>query len=328
MIALWIAAGIVLFLGLALLITTYVIYAIAFGAPERKRPDPYAQHVGPEYDTWREHFDTWIHALDDRPYEALTISSSHDKTRLFARYLHVRDGAPLVIQMHGYRSSSIRDFCGGAPYALDRLGHNVLLVDQRAHGKSGGHTISFGIVEQYDCLDWIRYAVDRFGADTPIVLYGVSMGAATVLTASGLPLPPSVRGIVADCPYSRPSDIIKKTCREMGLPPRLAFPFVRLAARLYGGFALSDKGPHPVEAVTRASVPILLIHGEADDFVPCDMSRRIAAANPDRIRLETFPGGVHAGSYLIDPDRYNALLREAMQVWGVPCQSDYSEKEE
>ncbi len=64
-----------------------------------------------------------------------------------------------------------------------REGHNVLMIEERAHLESEGHTITFGIKERYDALDWIRYALQRFGEDTRIILVGISMGAATVLMA-------------------------------------------------------------------------------------------------------------------------------------------------
>ena len=326
MTAVWIVLGSLSALCAVLLTVTYLIYRTAFFSSLR-RPDPYRLHLSEEYTPWREQFTGWIRALDDRPYESVRICSTHDGTPLFARYFHVRDGAPLAIQMHGYRSSSVRDFCGGAPLSMDRFGHNVLLVDQRAHGQSGGHTITFGILEQYDCRDWVRYACERFGKDTPIMLYGISMGGATVLTASDLDLCESVRGIVADCPYTTPTDIIRKTCREMKLPAKICFPLIRLAARLFGGFSLSDDGPHPLLSVSRTHLPILLIHGEADTFVPCDMSLRIKQVGGDRVRLETFPGAVHAGSYLLDADRYCRIIYEFLCDCGLDCdKNDPSQK--
>ena len=170
--------------------------------------------------------------LDGIEFEPVEIRSD-DGLRLFARYYHVADGAPLHIQFHGYRSHSLRDFCGGNPLARD-CGHNTLLVDQRAHGNSEGHTISFGIKERVDCLRWVEYATRRFGKETPIFLTGVSMGAATVLMATELPLPPNVVGVIADCPYSSPRAIIRKVIGDMGLPVWAAYPFVCIGARLFG----------------------------------------------------------------------------------------------
>jgi len=216
--------------------------------------------------------------------------------------------------MHGYRGTAIRDFCGGSRIAFE-LGHNLLIVDQRAHGESGGHTIAFGVEERLDCLDWLKYAVGRFGCDTPMALYGVSMGAATVLMASGLGLPENVKCIVADCPYSSPRAIISKVCRDMRLPPGPAYWLVRMGAKLFGRVDLD--GASAVDAVRQAGVPVMLIHGEADDFVPCSMSREIHGANPHKISLHTFPGAGHGLSYIEDRPRYEALVREFLRGQGL-----------
>ena len=243
--------------------------------------------------------------LDALPFEGVTVTA-HDGTTLFGRYYHVADGAPLEIECHGYRGHPIRDFCGGNPLARE-LGHNVLLIDNRAQGRSGGHTITFGIRERLDILDWVGYARERFG-EIPIFLVGISMGGASVLMASGEPLPPSVVGVVADCPYSTPRDIISSVIRMMHLSPSVAYPLVAISARIFGRFSLAECTA--VDAVRRATVPLLLLHGECDRLVPSAMSHEIAAAAEGRARLVTFPGADHGMSFCTDPDRYRAEIGE------------------
>lgn len=241
-----------------------------------------------------------IREMDEIPYEAVTISA-YDGTKLAARYYHVRDGAPLQLQFHGYKGSALRDFCGGNKLARES-GQNTLVVDQRAHGKSCGTTITFGIRERLDCLSWVEYANHRFGPDTPIFLSGVSMGAATVLMASELEFPANVVGIIADCPYSSPEAIIRKVCREdMHLPPVLVMLFIRLGARLFGHFDLKETSA--VQAVRNTNIPILLLHGEDDRFVPCDMSREIFDACLSYKIRKSFPGAGHGLSYIVDTEK-------------------------
>ena len=134
------------------------------------------------------------------------------------------------------------------------------------------------------------------------------MGAATVLMASGLDLPSNVRGIIADAPFTSPEAIIHTVCSSIHLPYFVVGPFIRLAARLYAGIGLRDADA--AEAVKRTPVPILLIHGEADGFVPCEMGRQIAAANPEMIELHTFPDAGHGLSFLVDQPRYERLVRD------------------
>ena len=282
-------------------------YRKAFYAPEPRTEDLYQLPPGEQYEQERDRMLALIREMDAVPYEPVTITAA-DGTSLFGRYYHVRDGAPLQLQFHGYRSAGIKDFCGGNPLAR-RAGQNTLVVDQRAHGKSGGTAIAFGVLERYDCLDWLRWANERFGADTPIYLSGVSMGAATVLMAAGLELPQNVLGIIADSPYSCPRAIIRKVCgQDMHLPAAIVCPLVELAGRLFGGFSLSDSSPR--EAVKQAKVPILIIHGEDDRFVPCDMSREIAENCASPVRRETFPGAGHGLSYIVDTQRYSRVTAE------------------
>ncbi len=240
------------------------------------------------------------------PAERVYITSS-DGLKLSARYYHAADGAPTEIFFHGYRSMHQRDFGGIHEIAIS-LGHNILMVDQRAHGESEGKTITFGIKESGDALLWIEYIRGRFG-DVPILLYGVSMGAATVLMASGEKLPKNVKGVIADCPMSSALEIIKLVSAGMGPGASFAGLLARISARLHG-FNLTSNSA--VEAVKRAEVPILLLHGDEDDFVPCYMSEKIAASNPE-IQFEKIACRPHARSYLMKTEIYTKIVKDFMQ---------------
>lgn len=286
---------------------SYYAYRVALYSPLHDRDYVPTTSDG-QFDPYRQRMRNLYHQLKDRPCEFVTIQS-HDGLILSGRYYHSRNGAPLDIAFHGYRSSCLTDFSGGSGMSLG-MGHNLLLVDQRAHGKSGGRTIGFGIQERHDCLRWTEYAVERFGPEVQIMLYGISMGAATVLMASGLDLPENVKGIVADCPYSSVKDIICRVGKKMGLPGWLTWPLVRIGAKVYGGFDIAETDA--VEAVKAAKVPILIIHGEADNFVPSEMSD-IAKHNPDLITRVTVPGADHGISYLVDEDLYRRTVAEFVQ---------------
>ena len=278
-------------------------YRVSFYVP-KKVEDIYLLPSGEQYDAHVEHMKDCIDRLAAMPCEQVWIRAQDGK-RLHGRYYHVADGAPVQIQFHGYRGGALRDLCGGAPLAM-KLGHNVLLVDQRAHGESEGKTICFGAKERLDCQSWCRYAEDRFGTGTPLILVGVSMGASTVLMASALELPRSVRAVMADCPYTSGREIIRLVARQTGMPGGLSAAFCALGASIYGRFRLGDADA--LKAVARTKIPILLIHGEDDRFVPCDMSRRLYAACGGDARLETFPGAAHGMSYMDDPKRYEAVV--------------------
>ena len=299
----WLCLFLVLIFGGA-----YYAYRMAFFAPIKDR-EKIPEITDPKYVPYKPLLRDMFHDLQNRPCEFVTVRS-RDGLILSGRYYHQKDGAPLAIGFHGYRSCWLTDFCGGADIAF-QMGQNVLLIDQRAHGKSQGRSITFGIKERHDLLCWVEYAVDRFGPDTKILLYGVSMGAATVLMASGLELPDNVKGIVADCPYSAPLDVILEVGRQQNYPVKLIRPFVILGAKIYGGFDVRETSG--AEAVKSSKVPVMIIHGEDDTFVPPEMSRAIQEANPGMVERHTFPGAYHALSYMVDTPRYETLVKEFMK---------------
>lgn len=302
-IALIVLIALIIFVLTFIITGAVAVYLMAFRRKRNKPRDPYfGLDHHPEFAERRREL---ITGFMNMPCERVKIKS-HDGLTLFARYFHVKDGAPLEIQLHGYRSMSVRDFSSSGVECV-REGYNLLLVDQRAHGESEGRVISFGINERRDCLRWIEYARERFGDGQKIFLVGLSMGAATVLMASGEDLPDSVVGVIADCPYSSQSEIIASVGKGMRVPAFITKLIAPIGAALFGGFSLLETTP--IKAVERARVPILIIHGEEDGLVPCEMSEDMAKKNP-KIRLEKFPGADHGLSYLVDTERYRRVVRE------------------
>ncbi|MBE5947752.1 MAG: alpha/beta hydrolase [Lachnospiraceae bacterium] len=289
-----------------ILAISYWAYRMAFFNPMEGRDNYYDLPPGEQYEPLWPRMTKMIDSMVETEFEEVYITS-YDGKQLFGRYFHVSDDAPLEIQFHGYKSTALRDYCGGSKLA-HRLGYNELLIDQRSHGRSDGSTITFGIKERRDCLSWINYAINRFGKDKRIILSGLSMGAATVLMVNDLKLPDNVIGIISDCPYSSPKAIIKKVCKDIGYPPTIAFPFIVLSAFIFGHFNIYESSP--VNAVKCAKIPILLIHGDDDRFVPCDMSREIHNVRPDLIQFHTFPDAGHGISYLMNTERYEKLVEE------------------
>ena len=135
---------------------------------------------------------------------------------------------------------------------------------------------------------------------------------AKVLMVSGCDLPENVKGIIADCPFDAPTNIIKKVLgQDMGMPVKVVYPLIRMGGMLYGRFNLNADSP--TAAVRKASVPILLIHGDDDRFVPYAMSVNIHAAAPQKITFHTISGAGHALNYVSNPEEYARVLREFTQ---------------
>ena len=293
------------FLLLLLAALSYGVYRFVLYAPVGKQNEPHHLPTGEQYDPWMDEMIRLVDELLAMPSERVYIRSN-DGLQLAGDYYAGEAGHPVHICCHGYRGMGVRDFCGGAQTLVGR-GDGVLLIHERAQGDSQGHTMTFGIREREDVLLWARYCADRF-PDSPLFLHGISMGAATVLMASALPLPESMKGILADCPYDVPKDIITLTADKMDLPGKLMWPFLCVGAFLYGrGLRFGSLCCH--EAVKAARVPIQIIHGDDDRFVPAYMSEPMAKANPALVTRILFPGAGHGMSYLMDTPRYQALTK-------------------
>lgn len=213
-----------------------------------------------------------------------------------------------VLCFHGYTSEGINDFPCLAKFYLEQ-GYNVLLVDERAHGRSEGTYIGFGCLDRYDVLSWLEYLIGRFGPEQEFILHGMSMGGATVLMSSGLPLPTQVKGIVSDCGFTSAWDVFTSVLHNMYHMP--AFPIMQIADRMAkaeAGYGLAEC--NAVREVAKAQVPILFIHGDADTFVPCRMCHELYEACASQKSILIVKGASHAEAYHKDIEAYEGALRE------------------
>jgi len=301
-------AAVLIIICAAVVGAAYVCYRMAFYVSPEARAENEKKTTpdGEEYEPYLPQMEQWVQELLQMPYESFRIES-FDGLKLFGKFYEFAPGAPIELMFHGYRGTSVRDLSGGVRRCFS-LGHSALLIDQRGSGRSEGNTITFGINEHKDCLRWAKFAAEHFGKDVKIILTGISMGASTVLMTSDKDLPENIIGILADCGFSSARSIIGKTIKEMGLPVALAYPFVKLGARLFGHFDLDEDSP--LRSVVNSRVPVIFFHGEADCFVPCDMSRRLYELCASRKMLVTVPGAAHGLSFPAAPDRYLAAMRQ------------------
>ena len=305
---LWVAAVTVAVLVVAVLIGAYVCYKKTFYSPDRqpRQDDSVELPEGAPYEPYWDSMTAW--ALETRalPHEDLQIRS-FDGLVLRGKYYEYAPGAPIEIMFHGYRGTPERDLSGGVQRCFHE-GRSCIMVTQRGNGESQGNEITFGIKERKDCLAWVALAVEKFGPDVKIILTGMSMGAATVMMAAGEPLPPNVVGVLADCGYTTPGEIIRGVMGSMGLPAKLLYPFVQLGALLYGGFRLEETSP--LKAMARCKVPVLFVHGDADTYVPWEMSKRNYEACTARKQLVVVAGAEHGLSSLTGHQQYMTELRK------------------
>ena len=244
----------------------------------------------------------WIEAQQPETVEI----TSFDGLRLRAELiLHPRARGTLLL-FHGWYGSTVTDFGYAIQEYYDR-NLNLLLVHQRAQGKSEGHYMTFGIRERQDVHGWTKWHAARFGQELPIVLAGLSMGATTVLMSCGEPFAENVRGVIADCGFTTPQDIITSVVRSIHLPAKLIVPLIGMQTKLFAGFGLREYST--VEAMRRMTLPIFFAHGEADTFVPCGMSAEAYAACMSKNKtLLLVPNATHGKSFPRAPEKYRACL--------------------
>lgn len=251
----------------------------------------------------------WMDSLERAGALRDTVIRREDGVRLHALYA----AAPVPTQktaviVHGYTDNAVRMLMIGYLYNHD-LGYNILLPDLYYHGQSGGEAIQMGWKDRFDLLRWMELANGIFGGDTRMVVHGISMGAAATMMVAGERQQPYVTCFVADCGYTSVRDQFAKELKEQfGLP---AFPLLDVAGwmcRLKYGWTFGEASA--LEQVRRSSLPMLFIHGGADEYVPTRMVYPLYEAKPGPKELWVVPGAAHARSYRDNRQEYTRRVGE------------------
>lgn len=227
--------------------------------------------------------------------------TSHDNLKLHGLYLQQRAKTNrYAVICHGYHDQCERMLVQGKEFY--QMGFHLLIPDARGHGDSEGSYIGMGWHDRLDLLSWIRWIVLK-NPQAEIVLYGVSMGAATVMMVSGEPLPPNVKVIVEDCGFTSVWDEFCYQLKKLYHLP--SFPVMQAASittRIKAGFWFSEASA--VKQVRKTKLPILFIHGDRDTFVPFKMVNCLyeAAAGPKELAIVS--GAGHGQAMAVEGRRY------------------------
>lgn len=241
----------------------------------------------------------------EQPHEEWGVTSD-DGLKLFGTFFPVEGSGKTVICFHGYTSEGMNDYPCLIKFYRNQ-GYQVLVVDERAHGKSEGTYIGFGCLDRHDAVKWIKAVIERLGDEQDIVLHGTSMGGATVLMTSGLELPANVKGIISDCGFTSAWDVFSSVLNTMYHIP--AFPVMQIAdglCRKRAGYGLAEC--NSANEVKKAKVPILLIHGDADTFVPYRMCYEIYQNCASEKQMLIIKGASHAEAYHKDTESYEGAI--------------------
>lgn len=245
----------------------------------------------------------WVDSLQQVSALRDTFITAPDGARLHALYAAAPDTTRrTAVIVHGYTDNAIRMLMIGYLYHHD-LRCNILLPDLRYAGHSEGTHIQMGWKDRLDVLRWMDVANQTFGGNTSMVVHGISMGAATTMMVSGEPQQPYVKAFVEDCGYTSVRDQFAKELKEQFHLP--AFPLLDVASLLCEWrFGWDFDEASALRQVRQCRLPMLFIHGDADDYVPTWMVYKVYEAKPAPKELWVVPRAVHAMSYHDNREEY------------------------
>ena len=258
----------------------------------------------------------WYHSQNLRKVEI----QSFDGVTLRADIFEAENPKGVILLMHGYRTNALNDFTLVYPF-YHNLGYHLIAPDQRACGKSDGKYITLGMKERFDCQAWANFAAKEFGEDMPLILDGISMGASTVMLASSLPLPKNTSGIIADCGFTSPHEVVLSVLKATHIP---VFPNIQIAELFARGFAkFGFKDATTIDAMKQCRYPIFFIHGKKDDFVPYEMSvRNYEACISEKKKFFSVDEAGHGMCYLTKRPE----LEHELMTFLDECQTFYKEE--
>lgn len=296
-----------LVLAVVLLLGGVGFYMVDFGlarkdgmqnvAPESEVTAENSSVITENYIAIMEKMESWLASAE---IEDQSIRSDDGLTLAGELYWTDRDSHLWMLGVHGYTSRK-EDYRNMACMFAER-GYNVLLPDMRAHGESEGRFIGMGWPDRKDVLKWIDRIIE-LDPEAQIILHGTSMGGAAVMMTAGETLPANVKGIIEDCGYTSVWDIFADELEYLfGLPP---FPVLHAASavsRLQAGYSFGEASA--LKQLKNAQLPMLFIHGGADNFVRTDMVYEVYEACPTVKELLVVEGAGHGEAYAMDPELY------------------------
>ncbi|SHN22959.1 alpha/beta hydrolase [Gracilibacillus kekensis] len=253
----------------------------------------------------------WRNWVNEQDFETWKLET-FDHLLLSGSYLPAKESTnKTVIFTHGYLGKG-SDMGLYAKFYYEALGYNVFFYDMRGHGNSEGDYFGFGWHDRLDVLDWTEKVIDRVGEDAEIILHGLSMGAATMLMASGEPHSKQVKAIVSDSAYT---DVYKlfqyQMSRMYHLPAVPILPTTSLVTDVRADYSFREASA--LKQVKNAQVPILYFHGKADTFVPTEMANQLYENTSTMTDIMLFDNSGHGEGYVLHPKKYQEKLQSFLK---------------
>ncbi|MEC2160636.1 alpha/beta hydrolase [Virgibacillus halodenitrificans] len=256
----------------------------------------------------------WRDWVRDQEFEQMEMTS-YDGLKLKGYFLKAKKPTDkTVVLAHGYLGRAT-DMGLYGQYYYENLGYNIFMPDFRGHGQSEGDYIGFGWHDRLDLIDWIHILSTKLGPDSEYVLHGVSMGAASVLMASGEEeLPKSVKAIISDSPYTSVYDMFKYQLGRMyHVPAFPVLPTTSVVTKIKAGYSLKEASA--LKQVQKAEVPILYIHGNADTFVPTSMAEKLYKNTSSEKDFISFDNAGHGEALVTKKDKYVDKLNSFLEKY-------------
>jgi hypothetical protein len=216
-----------------------------------------------------------------------------------------------LIFLHGFTETRLVGL--NYRYVYLNAGFNLLLVDSRAHGDSGGDSVTWGVYEKHDLDQWVDWIRQKYPSGI-VGVHGISMGAATALLHAGLnEANKRVSFYIADSSYSDFETLLESQIRQHlrlpgNLPPQLLLPYANIVAYINSRFTFYQASP--IRTVLNVTTPVLFIHGEADRLVPASMSQELFQATKGHRQIQLFPRADHVSSLYSDRSRYRNVVQD------------------
>ena len=245
----------------------------------------------------KENSEKWSEAIQQKQVE---VKANDNITLRGTEYLNQEETNKWAIILHGYRSNPSSVLTIGEHFS--EKGYNVLIPSMRACADSEGEYVGMGWLDKEDLKCWINLIIEE-NKNAEIILHGSSMGAATVLMASGDELPANVKNIIADSGYTSVWDIFASEAKaRFNLPE---FPVLNMFQIVANRKAKYDiKEASSLEQVKKSKTPILFIHGDKDDFVPEYMCEKLYDATNCKKEKLIIHGAGHTDGKYREPEKY------------------------